>query len=682
MSIPGTLTPLFNSGPVGTASTYQISRSLRFNSSDSAYLSRTPSTAGNRKVFTWAGWIKRCKLDTRQSIFSAGTGNLSGQPGGGFFFESNNTLYVVHGGGTTVFITSAQVFRDTSAWFHLVVAYDTTQGTASDRVKVYVNGSQIDISGSFPDPNLLTDFNNTVIHAIGSRTDDGSVPSSTANYYLAEVHFIDGAALTPSSFTETDATTGQLVPKTYTGEYGTNGFKLTFSDNSNNTAITLGKDTSGRGNNWTPYNIAVSASTIYSSTWTHSGTGSPSGVQDPTGTFSTNSPTVPDNSQISGRAAYVNHTGGTSFLQFNPSPALTGSSLRVFTYQPQGTSGADTWININGGSDLRPWRVSPNYTGWSNAVVIPGGLLTSLRVSLSYGGGSAIAIYAIEIDGVVLKQAEPQDIDSLVDTPTNYGTDTYVGGEVRGNYCTLNPLASAATLADGNLNVSGSTAARGTIGVSSGKWYYEITLSTNVSANPNLNVGVIRTNATSSTFTYDLGNSLGALSGDVIGVALDVDAGRAWIAKNNIWVGSGNPAGNTNPTISSITLNNDSLTFFNSPFNSVSYSANFGQRPFAYTAPSGFKALCTQNLPEGSITTSGTFTGNSSADGPFVYLNGVPTAMTINGNAVTFGTHADKLSNGFKVRNSTSSYNTSGSNTYSISSTGAKFKVARAQANP
>ena len=109
---------------------------------------------------------------------------------------------------------------------------------------------------------------------------------------------------------------------------------------------------------------------------------------------------------------------------------------------------------------------------------------------------------------------------------------------------------------------------------------------------------------------------------------------------------------------------------------------NFGQRSFAYTAPSGFKALCTANLPAGTITTSGTFTGNADADGPFVWLNGVPTAMTINGNAVTFGTHADKLANGFKVRSSSGSYNTAGSNTYSITTTGAKFNVARAQPNP
>jgi hypothetical protein len=115
----------------------------------------------------------------------------------------------------------------------------------------------------------------------------------------------------------------------------------------------------------------------------------------------------------------------------------------------------------------------------------------------------------------------------------------------------------------------------------------------------------------------------------------------------------------------------------------VTYTLNAGQRAFAYTAPSGFKALCTQNLPEGTITTSGSYTGNGVADGPFVYLNGVPTAMTVGVNAVTFGTHADKLSNGFKLRTTNVLYNQNAlSYSYSITTTGAKFKYARAQPNP
>jgi hypothetical protein len=112
-------------------------------------------------------------------------------------------------------------------------------------------------------------------------------------------------------------------------------------------------------------------------------------------------------------------------------------------------------------------------------------------------------------------------------------------------------------------------------------------------------------------------------------------------------------------------------------------SWNFGQQPLPEALDTGFKALCQANLPDGeSITTSGSFTGTLAADGPYVDIKGVPTAMTINGNAVTFGTHADKTSSGFKLRTASSSYNNTGSNTFSVTSTGPKRKYSLAQGNP
>jgi hypothetical protein len=115
---------------------------------------------------------------------------------------------------------------------------------------------------------------------------------------------------------------------------------------------------------------------------------------------------------------------------------------------------------------------------------------------------------------------------------------------------------------------------------------------------------------------------------------------------------------------------------------STSMTVNFGQQPFVYTAPTGFLALNTFNIAAGTVTTSGTFTGNASTNGPMVWLNGTPTAMTINGNAVTFGTHADKLANGFKVRSSSASYNTAGSNTYVATTVAEVLKYENAQPNP
>jgi len=227
--------------------------------------------------------------------------------------------------------------------------------------------------------------------------------------------------------------------------------------------------------------------------------------------------------------------------------------------------------------------------------------------------------------------------------------------------------------------------------VSSGKFYWEI-IKTAGATSDNA-VGILPSSQTASaayadsSFIYYKGNGvrvkLGVSQtagaswgvGDIMGVALNLDAGEISFYKNGVLqVGA----------ITGVSTSTAWLPYCGDDTSAIntSWLANFGQNPFAYAAPSGFKALCTQNLPEGTITTSGTFTGNANADGPFVYLNGVPTAMTINGNAVTFAAHADKLSNGFKVRNSTSSYNTSGSNTFSVSSTGTKFKFSRAQPNP
>lgn len=277
--------------------------------------------------------------------------------------------------------------------------------------------------------------------------------------------------------------------------------------------------------------------------------------------------------------------------------------------------------------------------------------------------------------------------DSMLDVPTPWAD----GGNGRGNYAVLNPFyrstLAAPTYAQGNLLASSPSGTSpgdviGSIGVSSGKWYWEFQYS-NIAASASVYSGITAGGAVSQDRLYNSNGQYyngsafvaygGSYTTEIIGVALDKDAGTIEFFKNGVSQGlkTGVPAGTHFPRYR--------------PFISggiASVYANFGQRPFSYTPPSGFKALNTQNLPVGSITTSGTFTGNATADGPFVFLNGIPTAMTINGNAVTFGTHADKLANGFKVRSALATYNTSGSNTYSITSTDVRFKYANAQVNP
>ena len=242
---------------------YFIKNSLRFRSSASPYLNRTPGSASNRTTWTWSAWVKRGKLSTAQGLFAAQSTTSANL----FYcyFANDDTLAFYHysasGATTDSFLGSTQVFRDPAAWYHIVLAVDTTQATSSNRTKIYVNGTQITSfsSSTYFSQNYSTYVNSTNSHRISSSLDN----SIYLDGYMGEINFIDGQQLTPSSFGKTDAVTGQWIPKKYAGTYGTNGFYLKFADASAATAAAIGKDSSGNGNNWTPNNISVTAGATY-----------------------------------------------------------------------------------------------------------------------------------------------------------------------------------------------------------------------------------------------------------------------------------------------------------------------------------------------------------------------------------------------------------------------------------
>jgi hypothetical protein len=230
-------------GVSGQGGGYSINDSLRFNDNDSAYLSRTPATAGNRKTWTWSGWVKRGNIGTRQVPFASNNGTA----GHTFEINSTNTLKIFDTGtGASVIVETTPVFRDVSGWYHIILVADTTQATASNRIKFYVNGTLITNYAvtTYPSLNADLEINNNIAHNIGNRP----LGSFYFDGYLAETHFIDGQALTPDDFGEIDATTGEWSPIAYAGTYGTNGFYLPFDGNAN--------DDSGNGNNWTENNLA------------------------------------------------------------------------------------------------------------------------------------------------------------------------------------------------------------------------------------------------------------------------------------------------------------------------------------------------------------------------------------------------------------------------------------------
>jgi hypothetical protein len=526
---------------------YQISRSVRLRSSATAYLNRTPASASNRKTWTWSGWVKRGALGSLQTIFSAN--NSASVCVAISFLATDNLRFYASSSTASQFFDTAAVFRDPSAWYHLVFVLDTTQATIANRTKIFVNG--VAMSGTTTGDvvqNADSLVNATNIHEIGKFT-------GGTNYfdgYLTEINFIDGQALTPSSFGETNPVTGVWQPKKYTGTYGTNGFYLNFSDNSNNTAATIGKDYSGNGNNWTPNNISVTAGATY---------------------------------------------------------------------------------------------------------------------------------------------------DSMLDVPTQWAD----GGNGRGNYAVLNPLKTTTAPTQGNLALSGTSGAfvdsvYGTIGVTGvGKYYFEVTggyiVGFNFSdVNPatNQTTGrVVYHGAVGSIFDGASAVQTGlatVTSTDVVGVALNLDAGTLAFYKNNVQVG----------TNVSITVSNTWWPFLQNT-NTYTSFANFGQRPFAYTPPSGFRALNTLNLPTPTILKGNQFfdvslysgsTGNtvnvtnSGAMQPdFVWLKNrsagaggnhiLHDALRGNFSLSSDLTNAEidqsvnwngYLSNGFSVKGSTGQYNLTGNN--------------------
>ena len=211
----------------------------------STYLTRTPASAGNRTTWTWSAWIKRNKLGTEQFVFY---GWDSADNDTRIFFDIDDTLKILNtiSNVTNTRLHTTQVFRDVSAWYHIVLVADTNNGTSSNRFKVYINGTLVTsfTTATYPSSGVQTFINSNVLHTLGRRSDGAS------NYFdgeMAHVHFIDGTVYDASAFGETDATTGIWKPKTAPSvTYGTNGFFLKFENSGS-----MGTDSSGNGNNFT-----------------------------------------------------------------------------------------------------------------------------------------------------------------------------------------------------------------------------------------------------------------------------------------------------------------------------------------------------------------------------------------------------------------------------------------------
>jgi hypothetical protein len=236
-----------------------IANALRFENTSTDGLTRTITSSGNRRTWTWSGWVKRSKLTNTtgdpQILFNSGQ-NTSGILDFNVFRFNTDDTFLISGvsnnGATTNYsITTNAVYRDVSAWYHVVVAFDSTQETSSDRIKLYINGVQVTSFSSTTYPSLNYDsFVNFVTRPYYGIGDRINTSGQLFAGYMTEVVLIDGQQLLPTSFGAFNPVTNIWEPIGYAGTYGTNGFRLDFADSS-----ALGNDVSGNNNDFTVNNL-------------------------------------------------------------------------------------------------------------------------------------------------------------------------------------------------------------------------------------------------------------------------------------------------------------------------------------------------------------------------------------------------------------------------------------------
>jgi len=733
MAVPGSINELLIGAANAGAGGYEIERSLRFNTDDSAYLSRDFPDTGSRTTFTISAWFKRVDLPSSQYIFVGGSGTNSY-----LMLDGNQLRFLLDGGATGQLKTNA-IYRDVSAWMHVIVVGDSTNATSSDRLRMYVNGERITSFATEVQPTQdanLGDFNTASVHYFNRLTS-----GNYGNIYLADCIFLDGTAATAGDFGEFDDNgvwqpievdaslisgsitegTGALSlynlgntfdskasPATFrTDPYASNLQTAVAGDSSNEVSYLI----RGSGSALTLTNTDVTfnqTGKYYSDAYLIQNAGAACEVAETSGNkpgtsdfcveFWINPTTTPTNAGLFSYGDYDTagsfgimttgsnsirvdmHDGVTSGSRLSVAGGLQANEWQHFALTRSGTictlyrngTSQGSWL-IAAGADFTP-ASNPRYVignrlglGFGSYNITSyfqdfrvyvgtekysGDFTLSTQTGangfhLPFSDNSTAAALGTDTSGNGndwtvnnISVTAGADNDSLFDSPQNgTQTDTGAGGEVSGNYCTWNPLCVTTnnTLTNGNLeaahtagtgwtgNPNGTDYAMfvGTIGVTSGKWYWEGTwtsATTGVVGIVNVGAGLVyypgydpKSVGYSSTYVYNdgFGSPIASMpsyaQNDIIGVAIDMDSGKLYFSVNGAFINSGDPVAGTGNVASGMT--GETIFPAVSQLNGsdgVSFTANFGQRAFAYSAPSGYKALCTANLDDPTIADGST----------------------------------------------------------------------------
>jgi Concanavalin A-like lectin/glucanases superfamily/SPRY domain len=621
-----------------------VTNSLRFRSSASAYLNRTPPVAGNQKTWTWSAWVKRGVLGATEVLFHAYDGSASRRAQ--FYFNTSDQFVMNQGGdGSSGVGTSSAVFRDPAAWYHIMLVANYS----SSAFTFYVNGVAQAMTYSTAISNQNGQINGAWAHSIASQ--------ATGQYFdgeMTEVNFIDGQALSPTAFGASNQY-GTWQPIVYGGSYGTNGFYLPFTGSASYTGSFNGSSQSLLAAGATNVSFAGDFTFEY---WFYptnsSGTDQGGGLSYRNSGFGTGGFQTKYNG-TTGVLQWIFNGGGTTVTSTGISNnkwnhiavVRSGTTVTAYTNGTATSSATGFSTTVNGGTSNFGIYIGNSYDGNNYYAQ---GYLSNLRMA-------AVAVYATSFNpptsaltaitgtqlltlqnativdnstnafsltntgSVTTSQSFPfvvsvaQDyspvnnnwsvngfgsqlttnIDNMTDVPT-------LTSATAANYCVLNAVNKGTNinLTNGNLqydNVTADASVFGTIGMSSGKFYWEMTVtsagcSCGIAAGA-LPSGAPGSSATGYAYNYDgrkVNNSsltsYGAsyTVGDVIGFAFDADAGTITCYKNNTSQGT---------MFSGLT----SGPYFAAAGNGGSGAAyNFGQQPFRYTAPSGFVALNTYNM--------------------------------------------------------------------------------------
>ena len=713
------------------------------------YLQRTPTSTGNRKVWTWSGWVKRnTPTGTRQALFAVT--NNGGSIFTGLEFDTNEKLqwyeFTLTSGDTVV--NTSQVFRDTGNWMHILVVFNSTASSSQDRAKIYVNGTLITsfTTDSRANININTESQiNGITYPsyIGSWAVAAPTLYSRAEY--TDVFFIDGQALTPDVFgfykagkgyisvgstQSTDFRPGQWVPKTprviktainNSGGFGVNGFYLPMNDSNNfgadfhcepNSIIKLQENLpqprcriDGVGDytgalRADPYAANLVLALPFVSGGLSSGFGDYSAAIKGSGSAKTISNTgvsIANTAGYYGSGSYFDSgnylsTPNVSDFQFGTGDftmeawaySFSGSWSIIAAQGTTGDAGRTLFAVSNAGAVSS--QIGSQNLASSTGIATSGqwnhcAFVRKNGVGTIYLNGVAVGIntvYTNSIQNTTLYVGSDQGWTNtsskmyLQDLRIYKGVAKYKGGfdvprpytpvgiatwravpdTTANNFATWNPLDRARNTGiqtDGNLSTAtntGNYAIRSTVGVSTGKWYWEFCPTAVSITNHHGIVAVGRSmgafylgETLDSWGMYDSnGNKRNNGSYDSYGtgfsqydvgmVALDKSNGKIWWGKNGTWFASGNPSNATNEAFSNINIvcSGIGTDSFVSPsqlqYNSCSY--NFGQNPsfsgnttagtftdtngrglFKYQPPSGFLALCEDNLPTPAIANPG-----------------------------------------------------------------------------